>query len=94
MSPSNEYHVASFVVYANPEQADSVANHVDGIPGMEVHASESGKLVVTAEGDHLGRLADQVSELHTVPGVVSVAPVYHEVDQQPEPSNPSASSDS
>ena len=94
MNSPTEYHVASFVVYARPEQADSVVAHVNDLPGMEVHASESGKLVVTAESDHLGRLADQVSELHTVPGVVSVAPVYHEVDTQPEPTIKTASSDS
>jgi nitrate reductase NapD len=74
-----EYHVASFVVYTRPEFGAEVEGSINALPGMEVHARENGKLVVTAEGERLNQLADLISTLNTVEGVVTVAPVYHEV---------------
>jgi len=73
-----EYHVASFVVSTKPEHADQVTEHINAMPGLEVHAGQSGKLVVTAEAQNVRVLADVVGTLEQVDSVIAVAPVYHE----------------
>lgn len=75
---SDEYHVASFVVTCQPENANDVVASIDAMPGLEVHAEEQGKLVVTAEADDVRELADITAKLEAVRSVFSVAPVYHE----------------
>ena len=73
-----EYHVASFVVSTKPEHVDQVTEHINSMPGLEVHAEESGKLVVTAEAEDVRVLADVMTALQQVDSIIAVAPVYHE----------------
>lgn len=73
-----EYHVASFVVSTKPEHADQVTEHINSMPGLEVHAGQSGKLVVTAEAQNVRELADVMGTIEQVESVIAVAPVYHE----------------
>ena len=73
-----EYHVASFVVHAKPAKTGDVAQSLVSIDGVEVHAENEGKLVVTAEADNVRRLADLTESIQKLPDVVVVAPVYHE----------------
>ena len=40
----SEYHVASDVVSTRPEHAAEVAEHINSMPGLEVHAEEKGKM--------------------------------------------------
>lgn len=85
-----EYHVASYVVQANPADADAIAAQINAMPGLEVHASEAGKLVVTAEAGGARELAELAETMQQLGKVLSVAPVYHEFTSareagQPEP---------
>ena len=73
-----EYHVASFVVRTRAEDAVRVTNSIHSMAGLEVHAGEQGKLIVTAEAANVRELADCVATLEQLEAVVSVAPVYHE----------------
>ena len=75
-----EYHVSSFVLHVTPKGEASVQALADSDAAVEIHASEGGKMVVTAEAGHmrdLARLADRLAEL---PGVLQRSPVYHEFD--------------
>jgi nitrate reductase NapD len=73
-----EYHVASYVVSTRPEHAPEVAKHINTMPGLEVHAEEKGKLIVTAEARDVRELADIMGSLEQVDSIIAVAPVYHE----------------
>lgn len=73
-----EYHVASYVVRTRPEHASALAMQIEAMPGLEVHASEQGKLVVTAEAGGARELAELSAQLERLDTVVTVAPVYHE----------------
>jgi nitrate reductase NapAB chaperone NapD len=73
-----EYHVASFVVSTKPEHADQVTEVINSMSGLEVHAGQSGKLVVTAEAKNVRELADVMGTLEQLDSVIAVAPVYHE----------------
>ncbi len=73
-----EYHVASYVIRTRPEHAKQVAAHIGAMPGLEVHAAQEGKLVVTAEARDVRQLADIAGDLGLVDSVIAVAPIYHE----------------
>ena len=57
-----------------------IAAHINSMPGLEVHAEQQGKLVVTAEARDVRELADLVGTLEQVESVIAVAPVYHEYE--------------
>jgi nitrate reductase NapD len=79
-----EYHIASYVVRTRPEHEALVADQIKQLPGLEVHASEHGKLVVTAEADSTRRLAELAGALELMDMVLQLAPVYHEFTSEPE----------
>jgi len=73
-----EYHVASFVVSTRLEHGARVAGEIKAMPGLEVHAEQQGKLIVTAEAHSVRELAELAGRLEHVDSVIVVAPVYHE----------------
>lgn len=68
--------ISGVIVYAAPRQADKVEKNLTTINGVEVHANEGGKLVVTVEHKNINALADQVMKFQDLAGVMSVAMVY------------------
>lgn len=73
-----EYHVASFVVSVQPRHASEAARCINSMAGLEVHAEERGKLVVTAEAGNVRELAELAMSLESMEYAIAVAPVYHE----------------
>ena len=73
-----EYHVASYVVRAHPDRAVTVAGNIEMRPGLEVHAVEDGKIIVTAEAEGTRELAEIADAMQEIEHVLAVAPVYHE----------------
>jgi nitrate reductase NapD len=76
--PDSEYHIASFVVRTRAEDVAAVTDKINSMQGLEVHAEEQGKIVVTAEAENVRELADFIANLEALEGVLTVAPVYHE----------------
>ena len=68
--------ISGVIVYAAPEQSELVVKGLNAIEGVEVHAAENGKLVVTVEHENINSLADQVMQFQDMSGVMSVAMVY------------------
>jgi nitrate reductase NapD len=83
--PESEYHVASYVVRTRPEDAAWIAEQINCVPGLEVHASEQGKLIVTAEAESTRQLAELGGALELMDAVLQVSPVYHEFTQEQAP---------
>ena len=73
-----EYHVGSFVVRTRPEDAAMATARLNDLDGIEVHAEENGRLIVTAEADNVRHLAELAASLEDVESVLAVAPIYHE----------------
>jgi len=77
--------VCGVLVHARPELRQSVSERLGAIDGVEVHVvSEEGKLVVTVEdagGIWAGATIESFKE---IPGVLSVALVYHHFDTELE----------
>ncbi len=72
--------ISGVLVHVQPKQMDALSEELNAIEGVEVHAATDGKLVVTVENEKLHALADQVMAFQHLKGVMSVAMVYHESD--------------
>ena len=88
--PEPEYHVSSFVVRVRAEDGPSVAQAIASVAGLEVHAEEDGKLIVTAEAANVRELADLSRVLEEIEKVLSVAPIYHEFSSDEESETPTS----
>ena len=76
----NEWHIASILVHLQPERRDAVHATVTAMPSVEVHAEERGKMVVTVEGPQEGWIADRMTAIHLLDGVLSAVMVFHHVE--------------
>jgi len=76
---TDEYHVASFVAYAMPEQISEIEAAITAIEGAEIHAtSEEGKIVFTIEGDSHKGIGKKMDILQVHKGLINLSPVYHQ----------------
>ena len=72
--------ISGVLVHVQPKRMDKLKEELNAITGVEVHAAENGKLVVTVENEKLNALADQVMAFQHLKGAMSVSMVYHESD--------------
>lgn len=79
--------VAGVIVHAIPEQRERVSQQLAQLYGVEVHTQLESKLVLTVEDDDGQRIANTISQLHTLEGVVSAAMVYQFSDNEEEVSD-------
>ena len=76
---TTEYHVASFVAQVVPTQVTSIKAQINAVEGGEVHtSSDQGKIVFTIESQIQRNIADKAESIKHLPGVLTVAPVYHQ----------------
>jgi len=81
----NEYHVCGLLLMSRPEHAATVEQALHAMTGVQLHANEGGRMVVTVEGDAYGECADIMNQLATLNGVASSSLVYHQVDNESLP---------
>ena len=78
-------HISSLVVHCRPDAIDSVIPAIEKFPDASVpEHSEEGKLVVLLETYNEGAVMQRISALEELAGVISVALVYHQIDDEPE----------
>ena len=76
-----EEHVTSLLVHARPTAMDSVRDAILLLPGAEVPiADPSGKMVVTMETASQAEVAEGLTRISLLDGVLSATLVYHFVD--------------
>lgn len=81
----NEYHVCGLLLMSRPENAPQVEQTLHDMNGVEVHANDDGRMVVTVEGKAYRDCAEIMNQLATMSGVASSSLVYHQVDNAPQP---------
>jgi nitrate reductase NapD len=86
----SEYHVCGVLLMARPEHAPKVTRALHRMPGVELHANDGGRMVVTVEGDGYEACTETMNKLATLDGVASSSLVYHQIDSEtlPEESRP------
>ena len=78
----NEYHVCGLLLMSRPEHALKVEQALQGMEGVQLHANDGGRIVVTIEGGEYRACADLMHELATLKGVASSSLVYHQIDTE------------
>lgn len=81
----SEYHVCGLLLMARPEHVPDVEKALHDIDGVELHANDGGRMVVTVEGAAYGHCADIMNQLATMSGVASSSLVYHQIDKASQP---------
>ena len=54
----NEYHVCGLLLMSRPEYAPTVERALHAMDGVQLHANEGGRMVVTVEGQAYSDCAD------------------------------------
>ncbi|WP_157016676.1 chaperone NapD [Mesorhizobium xinjiangense] len=78
------YHISSAVVSVLPHAAEAVRAQVETIAGVEVHACEKGKIIITIEGDSTRALGDTLSRIALFDHVVSANMVFEHAQELQE----------
>jgi nitrate reductase NapD len=78
--PADQHHISSAVVVVLPVRREEVAAQLAGMPGVEVHAGEGSRIVVTIEGPTSGMLGETLTRMSTLDGVISANMVFEHID--------------
>ncbi|WP_440876404.1 chaperone NapD [Thalassotalea sp. PLHSN55] len=74
-----EYHVASYVAHAMPDQIELIQHEINQLEGAEIHAtSDIGKIVFTLEATNQKKIANLIDTIRHHKGLLNLAPVYHQ----------------
>jgi len=84
----NEYHICGVLLMSRPEHAAMVEKTLGDMPGVELHANDGGRMVVTVEGEAYRLCGDTIAKLATLDGVASSSLVYHQIDTEELPEEP------
>lgn len=76
--------ISSAIVNASPGAAGAVRAAIGALAGVEIHAADDARLIVTIEADDDRATADIFESLGRIAGVLSVSMVYHQVEPDPE----------
>ncbi len=78
---SQEYHVTSLVVHAQPKAVSQVETNIRALTGADIHAvTDEGKFVVTLEGETQGAILDNVEAINALEGVLNTSLIYHQIE--------------
>ena len=74
--------ICGVLVHAKTDLATRISTQLQTMPGVEIHAKEQGRLVVTVSSEHDAKAADAILDMQRLDGVLSAALVYHYSDMQ------------
>jgi nitrate reductase NapD len=77
--------ISGLVVRARPDACAAVCVALERMPGLEVTASEAGRIVVVTDHDGTADAADTFVAIRAIEGVLSVSLVYQYGDDTPVP---------
>lgn len=77
---SSDHHISSAVVLALPERREQVSAHLVTMPGVEVHASEGSRIVITIEGPSSGKLGETLTTISVMDGVLAANMVFEHAE--------------
>lgn len=82
--PKPELHVSSLVVQHLPERTDTLREAVTALAGIDWHAAQNGKAIVTAVTATAGEVVDCIAAINSLPGVITTTLVYHHYEDAEE----------
>lgn len=79
-NPTDEVHIASFVVQHRADASDALTAHVAAATDMEIALAGEIRSVVLCECADQYAILDRIDALRALPGVLNVALVYHHAE--------------
>jgi len=77
-------HIAGVLVQTRPSDIDAVRERLSSVSGLDIHhAEDDGRLIVTIEGATRLAVADALTTLQTLDGVLAASLVYETSDSEP-----------
>ena len=77
---ARELHISSLVVHAHPAAVPAIRPVIEGLPGIEIHAEQNGKLVLTLETESEQTIVEHLNRISLLDGVLAATLVYHHVE--------------
>lgn len=81
----SRHHISSAVVVAQPARREEIQVRLQQMPGVEVHAADGSRLVVTIEGPTTGMLGETLSRMSLIEGVISANMVFEHIEEDVGP---------
>jgi nitrate reductase NapD len=78
----DRHHVSSAVVLSRPERREDVTARLSGMSGVEVHASQDSRIIITIEGATSGALGETLTTIALMDGVLAANMVFEHADVQ------------
>ncbi|MGE3626898.1 MAG: chaperone NapD [Hyphomicrobiales bacterium] len=78
----DRYHISSAVVVALPERRAELSERLAAMRGVEVHASEGSRVVLTIEGPTSGMLGETLTTISAMDGVLAANMVFEHAEDQ------------
>ena len=82
MPEPERYHISSAVVSIVPGREDEVLSVLPSLPGVEVHATERSRAVVTIEGRNSREMGDRLTDIAKMAGVIAANMVFEHSDEE------------
>ncbi|TYR35682.1 glutamate synthase [Mesorhizobium microcysteis] len=78
----DQHHISSAVVLALPERRKDVSERLATMPGVEVHAGEGSRIVITIEGPTSGMLGQTLTAISVMDGVLAANMVFEHAEDR------------
>jgi nitrate reductase NapD len=78
----DRHHISSAVVLALPERCAEVSGRLAAMGGVEVHAGEGSRIVITIEGPTSGMLGATLTTISLMDGVLAANMVFEHAEDQ------------
>jgi len=79
---AERHHISSAVVLALPARLEEVGGRLATMPGVEVHASEGSRIVITIEGTSSGALGETLTAISVMDGVLAANMVFEHAEEE------------
>jgi len=76
------HHISSAVVLARPERREEVAARLAKLADVEVHVSETSRIVITIEGASSGELGETLAAISVMDGVLAANMVFEHSEEE------------
>lgn len=81
MTEAATVHISSAVVSVLPERREEVWLMLTTLPDVEIHHSDTWKIVIVMEAPESGILGERLAEIASWPGVLSANMVFEQVEK-------------
>lgn len=77
---ADQHHISSAVVLALPEHREAVSARLAKMSGVEVHAGEGSRMIITIEGATSGMLGETLTTISLMDGVLAANMVFEHAE--------------